>query len=232
MPDSIIKADNISSLSGGGVGFPDGSISNPSMKFTNDGDTGLYRIGANTIGISSNGSRVGEIGPGYGGFTGNIIQVAYNELTTSGVVSSPWIPGDDTIPQNTEGAEILTCSITPRYSNSILYVESLSFVGENTNVLDVIAATLFRDNEVNAIATSFHSAPTHSGAPWGSFNFNPIYLMGRVTSGSTNSTIFRLRSSATYAGTGTSTIRWNGANGARFYGGTLVTYIRVIEVQV
>ena len=48
MPDSIIKADNISSLSGGGVGFPDGSVSSPSMKFTNDGDTGLYRIGNNT----------------------------------------------------------------------------------------------------------------------------------------------------------------------------------------
>ena len=39
MPDSIIKADNISSLSGGGIGFPDGNSSNPSMKFTNDSDT-------------------------------------------------------------------------------------------------------------------------------------------------------------------------------------------------
>jgi hypothetical protein len=75
MPDSIIKADNISSLSGGGIGFPDGSVSNPSMKFTNDSDTGLYRIDANKIGIASNGARVGEIGSGYGGFTGNIIQV-------------------------------------------------------------------------------------------------------------------------------------------------------------
>jgi hypothetical protein len=75
MPDSIIKADNISSLSGGGVGFPDGNVSNPSIKFTNDGDTGLYRIDANKIGISTGGSKVGEIGSGYGGFTGNVIQV-------------------------------------------------------------------------------------------------------------------------------------------------------------
>jgi len=55
MPDSIIKADNISSLSGGGIGFPDGSISNPSMKFTNSSTTGLYRPSANQLGLVTNG---------------------------------------------------------------------------------------------------------------------------------------------------------------------------------
>ena len=57
MPDSIIKADNISSLSGGGVGFPDGSVSNPSMKFTNDSDTGMYRPNSNELGFVTNGSE-------------------------------------------------------------------------------------------------------------------------------------------------------------------------------
>lgn len=111
MPDSIIKADNISSLSGGGVGFPDGSVSNPSIKFTNDGDTGLYRIGSNTIGISSNGQRVGEIGNGYGGFTGNVIQAQF------GSVSTP-INTTNTAFQSTG----LNVSITPKYINSKILI--------------------------------------------------------------------------------------------------------------
>lgn len=112
MPDSIIKANNISSLSGGGIGFPDGSVSSPSLNFTNDGDTGLYRIGNNTIGISSNGSRVGEIGNGYGGFTGNIIQV--QSITKSDVFST------------TSGTYVvitgLSTNITPRYITSKILV--------------------------------------------------------------------------------------------------------------
>jgi len=119
MPDSIIKADNISSLSGGGIGFPDGSVSNPSMKFTNDGDTGLYRIGNNTIGIASNGTRVGEIGNGYGGFTGNIIQV--QNIIKSDVFST------------TSGTYVvisgLSLSITPRYVSSKILVISNVKVG-------------------------------------------------------------------------------------------------------
>ena len=229
MPDSIIKADNISSLSGGGIGFPDGSVSNPSMKFTNDGDTGIYRIGSNTIGIASNGSRVGEIGNGYGGFTGNIIQVAYAELTTSGTGGNTPIPADNTIPQQTEGNEVLTCTITPKYSNSILYVESNCFVGENNNVSDTIIAALFRDSTANAISTSFFNAQPPGASPFGGAeSFNPIYLLSKVVAGSTASTTFKLRA----GGNGGSTIRWNGANGSQFFNGTLITYIRIIEVQV
>lgn len=111
MPDSIIKADNISSLSGGGVGFPNGSVSNPSMKFTNDSDTGLYRIGNNTIGISTGGNKVGEIGNGYGGFTGNVIQVVTNNTNVQKTVTS-----------TTYITSGLSCSITPKYNTSKILI--------------------------------------------------------------------------------------------------------------
>lgn len=112
MPDSIIKANSISALDGGGIGIPDGSVSSPGLKFTNDGDTGLYRIGNNTIGIASNGSRVGEIGNGYGGFTGNIIQV---QSTTKSDTYSTANTSYEDIPN-------FSCSITPRYSTSKVLV--------------------------------------------------------------------------------------------------------------
>jgi len=113
MPDSIIKADNISSLSGGGIGFPDGSAANPSLKFTNDGDTGLYRIGSNTIGIASNGSKVGEIGADYGAFKGNVVQcrVTRYDIQTSGSTGT-----------GADGVELtgMRVSITPKFASSMI----------------------------------------------------------------------------------------------------------------
>jgi len=109
---SIIKADNISSLSGGGVGFPDGSVSSPSMNFTNQTNKGLYNLATDKIGIAVGGAKVGEIGVGYGGFTGNIIQVLQTSIDTqlsTGSTSYLDITG-------------LSVSITPKYSNSKILI--------------------------------------------------------------------------------------------------------------
>jgi len=141
MPDSIIKADNISSLSGGGIGFPDGSVSNPSLKFTNDGDTGLYRIGNNTIGIASNGSRVGEIGNGYGGFTGNVIQVQSTAKTDN------FSNGGTTFVDITG----LSVSITPKYNSSKILILFDISVGSTTN--HYIMFQLVRDSTPIYIGT-------------------------------------------------------------------------------
>ena len=153
MPDSIIKADNISSLSGGGIGFPDGSVSNPSLKFTNDSDTGLYRIGSNTIGIASNGNRVGEIGNGYGGFTGNIIQVQSVTKTDTFSISS------------TSFVDItgLNISITPRYTTSkILIMAHISF-GKNSDIYQFFK--LLRDSTDICIGDTAGSRTRTSVAP-------------------------------------------------------------------
>ena len=95
-----LKVNNIQSVTDGSVNFPQGSVSsqpvtfpsgtasNPSISFTGDTDTGLYRIDANKIGISTGGSKVGEISVGYGGFTGNVIQVVQVSDNTYTSVSS------------------------------------------------------------------------------------------------------------------------------------------------
>lgn len=116
MPDSIIKANNISSLSGGGVGFPDGSVSNPSIKFTNDGDTGFYRISDNKIGVSVGGSEVGEIGIGYGGFIGNIIQVVSESNNYSNSFTTTYLD------INKASGTVWETSITPKLANSKLFI--------------------------------------------------------------------------------------------------------------
>jgi len=207
----------------------DGTAANPSIAFTSDTNTGLYRIGSDKIGIATNGAKVGEIGVGYGGFTGNVIQVAYAELTTSTVTSSVSIPVDNTIPQNTEGVEILTCSITPKYANSILYIESNSFIGESANNVDNIVQALFRDSTADAISVSFNNAsPPGSSSFGGGLSLNPTYMLAMETANSTSSTTFKLRAGG---GGFPTTLRVNGTS-SQFFNGKLITYIRIIEVQV
>ena len=56
-----------------------GDLSNdpltPSFSSQGDADTGFYHISSGIFGFSSNGVNSGKFGNGYGGFTGNIIQV-------------------------------------------------------------------------------------------------------------------------------------------------------------
>lgn len=182
------------------------------------------------LGINIGNNEVGRITSTFGGFKGNVIQVAYNEITTSGVTTSVSIPVDNTIPQQSEGGEIITCSITPRYANSILYVESVSFIGENTNTSNFLTVALFRDLDANAIASSFYSAPAFTAASplTSGTHFAPITITSRVIANSTSSTTFKLRA----GGDGAGAIRWNGAIGVQYFAGTLITYIKITEIQV
>lgn len=67
-----------------------GTAASPSVTFTGDTDTGIYRVSANTVGVSANGSQVATFGTaglsvtGVGAFSGNVSGVAG---TFSGAVS-------------------------------------------------------------------------------------------------------------------------------------------------
>lgn len=116
MPDSVIKVDNISSLSGGGVGFPDGSVSSPSLNFTNQTNKGFYNVGTDKIGIAIGGSKVGEIGVGYGGFTGNIVQVVSESNNYSNSFTTTYLD------INKASGTVWETSITPKLANSKLFI--------------------------------------------------------------------------------------------------------------
>jgi len=113
---SIIKADNISSLSGGGVGFPDGTVSSPSFNFTNQINKGLYNLATDKIGIAVGGTKVGEIGVGYGGFTGNIIQLVTESNNYSNSFTTTYLD------INKASGVVWETSITPKMSSSKLLI--------------------------------------------------------------------------------------------------------------
>ena len=108
-----------------GISVGDGSASSPSIAPTSDTDSGLYSIGSNKIGLAANGTRVGEFGDGYGGFTGNIIQV----LSTAKTDTSTFSTSFGTISG-------LSQSITPRYLTSkILIIININFGRTGDNIL-------------------------------------------------------------------------------------------------
>jgi hypothetical protein len=113
----------------------DGTATNPSIAFTSDTNTGLYRIGSDKIGISTNGARVGEIGVGYGGFTGNVIQVLQTSIDTQLSTSS------------TSYVDItgLSVSITPKYSTSKILIR-FKLNGSNSATSNLNAYQIVRDS--------------------------------------------------------------------------------------
>jgi len=109
-------------------GYPnlgDGTVSAPGLAFQSDSDTGIYRIGANTIGIATNGTRVGEIGVGYGGFTGNVIQVQSTTKTDTFSTTS------------TSFTDItgLSIAITPKYTTSKILLIAHLTAGKSIDIV-------------------------------------------------------------------------------------------------
>jgi len=160
---------------------------------------------------------------------GAVVQVAHTEVVTSGTGSTDMV-FDDTIPQNTEGDEVLTCAITPKYSTSKLLVRAKGFFAEDSNVSSSgFIAALYRDTTANAIAAEAVSFPTNDqmGA---SLEMYPCVLEVWVDASSTSATTFKLRAGLFGGGAGAA-LRWNGINGSRRLGGAMITSITVMEIK-
>jgi len=116
---SILKVDTIQEkTASNGVVFSNpvelanGTAAAPSLAFASDTNSGLYRISEDKIGVAVNGSRVGEVGAGYGGFTGNVIQVVQTVKTNTYQCTNTTF----------EDATGMSVTITPKYSSSKILV--------------------------------------------------------------------------------------------------------------
>ncbi len=128
------------------------------------------------------------------------------------------MPGDDTIPQNTEGVQFMTVSITPKSATSKLQIEVIALAANS--VANDINIALFRDSTADAIAAQSE----YNGASNAQVN---LKLLTEVTAGSTSSTTFNVRIGGTAAGTTT----FNGVSGTRRFGTINKSMIRVLEIK-
>jgi hypothetical protein len=160
-----------------------------------------------------------------------ILQVAYAELVTSGS-STAVFPLDDTIPQSTEGVEVLTCTITPKLASSYLLIEASWNITENTNADNAGGlAALFRDSASDAFAVG-HSEAT--GQVNGALDARGIargVVVRRIASASTSPTTIRLRLGVIGTGAGAVAWRWNGWNSTRYFGGVWPITLTITEIS-
>lgn len=180
-----------------------------------------------TIALVSDGTNWYEIGrsPVYSptaanALSGSVIQTVYAQTTDYTSVSST-IPEDDSIPQNTEGVEILTASITPNNASNYLVITVTSSGSNGTGAQDVFGG-IFQDSTASAIAAGSGSYPVSGEC----FIFSLVY---RMTAGTTSSTTFKFRI-GTDVGSPLYVNGRPGGSGRRF-GGTNITSILIEEIK-
>lgn len=118
--------------------------------------------------------------------TPKFLQYKYAQ-TTSAVTINSLIPSDGTIPQKTEGNEVMTCTITPTNANNILIFESYVWGQILSAAVEGIAIALFQDATANALA-----------ANWGNFGNAGSWIASgclffAMVAGTTSATTFKIR---------------------------------------
>lgn len=147
---------------------------------------------------------------------GHIVQeVEATPYTTYNNVSAQ-IPADDTIPQNSEGVELVTATITPKSATNRLRIRaSLSAAVGATGA---VACALFQDSTANAIASRFLRAASD--------DVIQFEIEHEMAAGTTSAITFKLR-----AGPGAAALNLyvNGSTGSRLGGGTQAVRMRITE---
>ena len=143
----------------------------------------------------------------------NIIVNRLSTSTNSVVTCSTPIPTDNTIPQNTEGDQVLSLTITPQNANTKLLIEFYAQVMINaTSNYSTIA--LFQDSNVNALAAAVQR------------QYRDNVLRYVMTSGTTSATTFKIRAGPNTA----SSIYMNAdSTGAALMGGVSFVWFRITE---
>ena len=149
---------------------------------------------------------------------GKVLQQV-NTQTGAVATGTTIFPEDDTIPQNTEGDEFMTLSITPKSATSTINIEAHIFYSCTASTR--AGAGLFKDSDADALAftSNFIKDLTSMG------NMQVFYS---ETSGSTTARTYKIRcGNIQTAGTFT----FNGQSGTRKFGGTVLSTIRILEIE-
>lgn len=149
---------------------------------------------------------------------GSVVQYQRGVIATV-VTCATAIPNDDTIPQITEGNEVVTVSITPTNANNLLIIKAgASFF---TGSAQPAFGAIFQDAIADALSARVASyiSTNESGL---------VAVSHKMVAGGTSPITFRFR-----VGGATNTLYVNGNNsGNRILGGVQVAEIEVWEVKV
>jgi hypothetical protein len=149
------------------------------------------------------------------GGSGTIVQVV-NTQTGATATGTTTVPLDDTIPQNTEGTEFMTCAVTPTNAANKLRIDVTFMCAASANAWMI--AALFQDTTASAVAAFSQYESVGGGA-------RNIVFSHIMTAGTTSATTFKLRAGTNSA----ATVYFNGDSGGRKFGGVAASSIIITE---
>ncbi len=148
-----------------------------------------------------------------------LMQTVWGELTT--LFSTDFnIPFDDTIPQSTEGQEVMSVAITPKYSGSYLYVEGAGFITANS-ASHGTAVTLIKAGVTDAIAATEIDI-VNAGF------IQPFIVKARILAGDNSPQTFSMRAGHSNV-SGAVIVDIGGGSSARRFGGAGLTTLTIEE---
>jgi hypothetical protein len=150
------------------------------------------------------------------GLPGTVVDRQYAEYTTNADLTVA-IPLDDTIPQVTEGTQILSVTTTPKSTTNRLRIRFEGWGGSNTAAVNMIAA-IFVGGGANAVRATVSST---AGAAF----FAPIVAEYEFVPGVTTSQTITVRVGSA------ATFRLNGLTSGRFLGGSAAATLIVEEIK-
>jgi hypothetical protein len=155
---------------------------------------------------------------GQSGGGGKIVQIVVGAKGTL-VSGTTIIPLDNTIPQKTEGVELLTQAITPQSATNRLLIQStINVAPGGVSVPSIVA--LFQDTTAGALVAGM----SHEVQAFNVGN-SVVYIVHDMVAGTTSATTFKLR-----GGTSTSeTFYMNAHAGAAVFGGVNSSKIVIME---
>ncbi len=160
--------------------------------------------------------------------SGGVVKQQVITLKQDFILLTGQVYNDDTVPQKTEGAELMTRAITPNDSANILVIEGIvncGFTGNGASA-GIKILGLFQDTTANALATATVEDTTQGSAN-GRFQ---IIFRHRMAAGTTSATTFKVRlgsSSSPYEVSVND--RERGGGGYDFGGSQLMTHIMITE---
>jgi hypothetical protein len=148
---------------------------------------------------------------------GAVVQVVSSTVATVTAVSVV-IPADDTIPQSTEGYELLTATITPNSSTNKILVQFSGFCA-SPNTGFSASHVLFRGSTaINVMGTS------HSVAN----SLTPVFIQHLDSPASGSALTYSVRVGPS---SGTANFAYNSNGGTRRYGGAASAVLTLTEIK-
>lgn len=151
---------------------------------------------------------------------GQRVQKITSKLSTV-TTGTTQVPADDTIPQQTEGDQYLTVSITPSSAANVLSKTALLTCA--CNAAQSVTAALFRDAAASAIAASIMTPP-------GAAALISIPITHDEIANGSSATTYKLRA-GNGAASGSQTLTINGNSGNRLLGGSMASWLAVEELM-